>query len=645
VRRISSLESGRLVPRPGILLLATLALVAAVYHGSLSVPFVSDDHALIEENTRLRQPRSLLDSFTESFWSRPERPGPNAYYRPVTTLSYVLEYRLWGARPRGFHGTNLLLHLGCCALVFLLCRQAGAALLAALMATLLFGLFPRSTESVTWISGRTDLLAALGALGALALHSTMPGRDGRRIAAAAALLFGLLAKEVAIAGAAAIAALEWAARRGRPNGGRRIALHLAPAALALLVWVGLRAQFAEIHEETDIFGPLLRVLFAFQALGTYLLMLLDPLRPSAIIGKLGVIEPSAILAGGLSLAGIIGLGFRLALRGAPPAPSAAFALGVASLAPVLHLIPIPFHAVAADRFLYLPAAGLALAAGWGGSRMPARLGRGAAAGAAALAVAFAISVHVRNLDWQDEIRFWEVTAEQAPPESPEPHAELGTRLAWRGEAERALVHYERAIALQHDFARRYPRRGVDPLLRANAALVLSEVGRYDAAAEILESLVREDPERPAHRLHVGAVYARQLEFDRATRELEIALELYPDYELAAAILRQVKRAREIWSALPPERLGEPLAAAAGRAEVFELVGRLSDADRAWSGVAEAPTAPAAAVLRAAQYLVYRGRDIAAAERAIARLHELEGPSVRLLRLQQGLARRARHSPL
>jgi tetratricopeptide (TPR) repeat protein len=627
-------ESDRLASRTGILLLATLALVAIAYHGSLGAPFVSDDHALIEENPRLRQPRSLVDSFTEPFWSRPDRPGPNAYYRPVTTASYVIDYRLWAANPRGFHATNLLLHLGCCALLFGLCRRAGAAPRTALLATALFGLFPRSTESVTWISGRTDLLAALGALGALALHRSEPGRDGRRIAAAAALLLGLLAKEVAIAGVAAVAALEWAAQRGQPDRRRRLALHLAPAALAVAVYLGLRVQYAVIHDEADVFGPGLRVIFAFQALGTYLFMLLDPLRPSAMIGKLGVIEPTAVIAGAALLAGLIWLGAQLALRRAGPLPSAAFALGVVPLALVAQLIPIPFHSVAADRFLYLPLAGLSLAAAWGASRIPTRLAAPAAAAAATLAVAFGIAVHVRNLDWQDELRFWQVTAEQ-----------LGTRLAWRGEPERALVHYRRAIALESDFARRYPARGVDPLLRANAALILSEVGRYDAAVEILESLVSEDPERPAYRLNLGAVYARQLEFDRAAGELEVALALYPDYRMARAILLQVRRAREIWSRLPSEQPGEALAVTAHRAEVFELVGRLADADRAWSEVAEAAGASAPQVLRAAQYLVHRGRDARAAERAIARLHELEGGRIQALRLKRSLAQRAGRAPL
>ena len=643
--RRSSAGSEPLTRCTAVLLVATLALVAIAYHGSFDAPFVSDDHALIDENPRLRAPRPLYDSFTEPFWSRPDRAGTDAYYRPITTLSYVIDYRLWAATPRGFHGTNLLLHLVCCALLFGLCRRAGAGLGASLLATALFGLFPRSTESVTWISGRTDLLAALGVLAALVLHSTEPARSGRRCAAAAALLFGLLAKEVAVAGAAAIVALGWTEQRGQPGGSRRLALHVAPVALSLAVYLGLRAQFSVILDEAYPFGPGLRTIFAFQALGTYLFMLLDPFRPSAIIGKVGVIETNAVLAGGVVLAGLIWVGAQLALRRAAPLLVAAFALGVVPLALVLQLIPIPFHSVAADRFLYLPVAGLSLAAAWGASKLPTRLVAPAAAGALVLALAFGISVHARNLDWQDEIRFWQVTARQAPPESSEAHAELGTRLAWRGEPEQALRHYRRAIARENEFARRYPERGVDPLLRSNTALVLSEVGRYDDAVEILESLVNEDPARPEYRLNLGAVYARQLEFDRSVRELETALELYPDYAMARAILLQLKRALEIWSRLPPEQPEESLAVTARRAEVFELVGRLADADRAWAGVADAPHASAPQVLRASRYLVYRGRDVGAAERAIARLGELEGPSVQLLRLKRSLAQRTGRAPL
>ena len=63
-----------------------------------------------------------------------------------SNLPWGLDDALWERAAAGFHLTNLLLHLGCCALVFALARRAGAGPVAAGLASLLFGTWPRSTE-------------------------------------------------------------------------------------------------------------------------------------------------------------------------------------------------------------------------------------------------------------------------------------------------------------------------------------------------------------------------------------------------------------------------------------------------------------------------------------------------------------------
>jgi tetratricopeptide (TPR) repeat protein len=209
----------------------------------------------------------------------------------------------------------------------------------------------------------------------------------------------------------------------------------------------------------------------------------------------------------------------------------------------------------------------------------------------------------------------------------------------------ALTHYRRAIELERALAHRFPGKRVDPLLRANTALVLSELGKYENAARMLEQLVREDPSRPAVRLNLAAVYARGLEFDASAHQLDVALRLYPEYPLARTIRSQVERAKRIWAALPPEAPAEPIEARATRAEVFELVGSLSDADRRWGEVADAPAAATGQVLRAARYLVYRGRDPDAAARAIERLQNLDAAAASVGKLARALADRTAHGSL
>jgi tetratricopeptide (TPR) repeat protein len=620
-------------------LAAALGFVALVYANGLSGPFVRDDHQLIEEEPRVHSLRPLGEYFGVTFWRNPAGPRNAAYYRPLTTLSFAIDYRIWDGAPAGFHCTNLALHLVCCALVFGLCLRGGAGPLAAALAAALFGSFPRLTEAVTWISGRSDVLAGVGALGALLLYRPEPGRHGARAAAGAVLLGGLLCKEVAAAGALAIAALEVAHARAEGRSLRRTALHLAPIGVALAVYATLRLGLGGTAPFPDVFGWPLRFVLACQAAGTYLLMLLDPLRPRLFIAKLGVIEPVTTTLGVAVFAALGFLVIHVARRGGPPIVAASLALGLAALLPVLHLIPLPVAVLAADRFLFVPVAALCIGVTCAVSRLPASRARAAAILAGTLLPAFGVAAHLRNEVWRDELRLWEVAVEHAPAGSPEPHQELATVLSWRGQPERALESYRQAYRFAAEFARRHPAAGIDRNLRANLALVLSELGRFDEAIPILQQLVREQPRSPRHRLNLGAVYARRLDFAAAAGQLRIALDQYPEFALARRMLRQVERARALWASLPPERPDEPLDVTAARARAFVEVGRLGDADRLWARIVDSEDASPEQLRRAAHYLVRHGRDRAGAARAVARLQRIHGPSEEVRELDRLLAAR------
>ncbi|MEY2878651.1 MAG: hypothetical protein RLZZ15_1031, partial [Verrucomicrobiota bacterium] len=88
--------------------------------------------------------------------------------RPFNALLFMIDGRLWGVNPLGFHLTNLLLHAGCATLVGVLAlRVTGRSLGGALLATVLFAVHPVHATAVTWICGRVDLLATGLALAAL----------------------------------------------------------------------------------------------------------------------------------------------------------------------------------------------------------------------------------------------------------------------------------------------------------------------------------------------------------------------------------------------------------------------------------------------------------------------------------------------
>ena len=86
------------------------------------------------------------------------------YYRPLITLSFLWDQKIWNQNPFGYHLTVFLFHIGNTLLVFFLSRRLlrdhANQNWIALLTSSLFAVHPIHTESVAWMSGRTDSISA-----------------------------------------------------------------------------------------------------------------------------------------------------------------------------------------------------------------------------------------------------------------------------------------------------------------------------------------------------------------------------------------------------------------------------------------------------------------------------------------------------
>lgn len=185
--------TNRLTSRVGVLLL--LLVVLGLYYPLISAPVNSlDDPGMYSY---------LLNadhfSFREIFL-----PGSSGtYYRPLLLVSFLGDKYLWGLEESFMHLENLLFHLANCLLLYAVARRAGELLRVAspwppFLAALLFAIHPINTESIDWISGRTDLLAGFFLLLSVYLLLRRPGSVGASTAGAVSLLLACLAKDTAI---------------------------------------------------------------------------------------------------------------------------------------------------------------------------------------------------------------------------------------------------------------------------------------------------------------------------------------------------------------------------------------------------------------------------------------------------------------
>ncbi len=133
--------------------------VIVAYSFSLRSPFIWDDWGLIVENPLLAHPGAAFSSPLHTSYSA--KAGVSFYYRPIQAFSYSLDFIFWKASAFGYHLTNIVIHFLNTCLVFRLWNKVSGRRDAALYAGLLFAVCPVFITSVTYISGRADLLLLL----------------------------------------------------------------------------------------------------------------------------------------------------------------------------------------------------------------------------------------------------------------------------------------------------------------------------------------------------------------------------------------------------------------------------------------------------------------------------------------------------
>lgn len=534
-----------------------LVVVLASYLPVLGAPLVWDDVHLIERTPLVQSLHPLPEYFRQGFWQGDDLAQGRTYYRPLTLLSLALDHALYGSTPAGFHLTNLIIHLSSTVLLFWLMRARGAAGYAAVLGAALWALHPRLSEAVAWVSGRTDLLAAFFVLGALLVRAREGGL--RRVASALLLLFGLLCKEVALAGAAAALVADWLAGGTLAARLRR----MAPLGVALAAYAALRLSFTDLarHGADSYYQRLLR---AVAAIGHYLVMLLTPWFPNLQIGRsdrpamgYALLGCAVLLAGGYWVVRHRG---RMRKEQLVPLSLTLVAIGL-----VLHLVPIIVNVIAADRFLYLPLIGLTLLLAPSGESSGHF--RALAAGCA-LALSFAVATYVRSNTWSDEVELWTETYQANPDNQLVSCTELGRLYSRAG----LLEHAFSIDAGCHDTS--YNRR----VLSNNAAKILARSGRFDAAIREISGFAPAAGGEPVFGLNLALFRSYQADFAGARAELTRTLAVDPNYRDALELrkkLPELEAERERVEALPPTT------PAAEKARAFARVGLTIPALDAW----------------------------------------------------------------
>jgi Flp pilus assembly protein TadD len=480
-----------------------LGIIGFVIHlPALPGELIWDDSFLARDNPFIRSPILIAETFRHNLLL----DSLAMHYRPVQTISYMVDYFFWNTDTYGFHLLNVFWHIGSAMMLFALLQRILPSLIqpifpadagtpkngtgtisaaAAFFVALIWVVHPVHSAAVDYISGRADSLAFFFASSAWLLLLTARKRT-RRIAsitcyalAAFFLLLALCSRESACMWLTVFLFHLFVFEK-------RFALSAKAWVMAgclgvVAIYGGLRHLPGGQSERAATTGSPapVRAVLMLRALGDYGRLMVFP---SNLHMERTVVDAEAtesnqawrrtIASEYLSVTGLFvlaGLVIGAALKGRGKSLRV-FGAGWFLLAylPISNLVEL--NATAAEHWLYLPSVGFILFVAGCLIALPRPALRFATIAACLVVVGFSVRSYIRSSDWVNSETFYTRTV-LAGGGSVRVVLNLGQVYAAKGEYQRAEILFRRALRLCPNYL----------IARNNLADVLHQQGKIEEA--------------------------------------------------------------------------------------------------------------------------------------------------------------------
>ncbi len=495
-----------------ILVAAFVAYLPAIHNG-----FVWDDEYYILNNASIHT-INLKELFTQYIMGN---------YHPLTMLSYSIEYHFWGLWEKGYHITNILIHLANIVLVFYAVLLLSNKPEVALVVALLFGVHPMHVESVAWVAERKDLLYTFFFLASYVCYLKYLNERTTKLYIFCLLLFllSLLSKAMA-ASLPAVLLLTDYFKEGKINA--RAWLNKIPF-IILAVILGVVAVSAQKSHNAVVdmtsYTLVPRIVFACYGFVTYILKLLLPFDLSAYypypvkggntVTALYYIYPVLVLI----LLAFVFYSLRSSRK-------ILFGVGFFAITVflVLQLLPVG-DAVMADRYSYIPSIGLFYLIGegfyWLWNKKGSAGGKFRVPAASLLiviAALLAFQTSARCAVWKDGMSLWNdvISHYQTIPSA---YSNRGKLLLEEKKYEEALSDFNKAVELDPNFAQVYNNRGA----------LLMDLNRYEESKKDFDRAVALQPQFAFAYNNRGMLMHKMENDSAALYDYNKAIEMKPEF--------------------------------------------------------------------------------------------------------------------
>jgi tetratricopeptide (TPR) repeat protein len=496
------------------LIIVTLAVaVLLVYAPCFGHPFVHfDDDDYVLENAHV-QAGLTADGFRYAFTTL-----DCGNWHPLTWLSLELDQTLYGGKARGFHVTNVVLHVTSCIVLFLVLNGMTGMLWRSAFVAGLFALHPLQVEVVAWVAERKGVLSTLFWMLTLAAYAWYVRRPkvGRYLLVVVALILGLMAKPLLLSIPFVLLLLDyWPLGRWQKQ--RRVVLWEKVPLVLLVVGCSIIAYVTQKQIKAlpslDDFPPWVRLCNALESYVAYLGMTLWPLNLAAYYP-----HPGRSISVAWSLgAGVVLLVLTLLFLGAGrrrPYLIVGWLWYLLALVPMIGLVQIGRHALA-DRYAYVPVIGLFLLFTWAmaewlqARRVPAFVQALSALGVLALSGSLA---YFQTSYWGGDRTLWEHALE-VTGNNGMAHNNLG-KFYYLGK------RYDKAAEQFQQATKQDP---ANPLFHDNWAILLSEFGREEEALSASRQAIALDSNNAGYWFHFANTLHMLSRYDESLAAFREAL--------------------------------------------------------------------------------------------------------------------------
>ena len=555
-----SLFSKRFVP-PVLIVTALSILTFCVYFPVIGHDFINLDDDLYVTANRNIQSGFTMESVRWAFTTLYA-----GFWHPLTWLSHILDFELYGLKPWGHHLSALILHILSSALLFLSFRYMTGAFLESSAIAFLFALHPLHVESVAWVAERKEVLGGLFwilSVYCYAYYVKNPSQL-KRFFVFLVFFLGLTAKSMLVTLPFVFLLLDyWPLKRMRFPTNRFQLRSILPLICEKWPFFFLSLMFSVItfisekrvgavnsFESLDFAS---RCTNAVAAYCIYLIKLFWPLDLSVFYPHPGM-RPVWQILGSLLVLSLISV-LVVFLRKKRPYLLVGWLWYLGTLFPVIGIVQVGGHAYA-DRYTYVTLIGPFMMIAWGVKEVTDRFpikNWGYAAFLVFLTVSSSLLTSHYLKYWQNSMtlfsRALEVTSNnylahnnlgaylsnkrkdyksavrefekalRIRPAYDDAHYNMGTALLHLGKISEAKAHLERAIALDPD----------NPQAHNNLGMIYSDGGQYDKAVEQFQTAIALDPFNPEVYNNLGLALARSDKYKKAIDAYLEALRLRPGF--------------------------------------------------------------------------------------------------------------------